>query len=137
MYFFKCILCTVCCVAISSAFAQQAKQQQLVNYRQTQQHKEAFRYRYASFPDLDDYISEHLEYPALARDQSQEGNVTVRFKIDTTGKVSEARIIQSLGFGCDEAALKCVSGMPGWQPATLDGRPVASFKVVQLRFRLY
>jgi TonB family protein len=61
------------------------------------------------------------------------GDVVVEVTIDSTGAVVETRIIQSIGHGIDE---KIVATLRQWhfQPATLDGTPVASKHDVHFHF---
>jgi protein TonB len=61
------------------------------------------------------------------------GDVVIEVTIDSTGAVVETRIIQAIGHGIDE---KVVATLRQWhfQPATLDGTPVASKHDVHFHF---
>lgn len=75
-----------------------------------------------------------LEEPAArytpeARKAGVEGQVVLLLDIDERGVVAGARVISRLGFGLDEVAEKSARALR-FEPATLDGEPVAT----QIRF---
>ena len=57
---------------------------------------------------LKKFVGEHLRYPAEAKKNRISGTVKVRYSLDYRGKVVDARVKQSLGYGCDEEALRVV-----------------------------
>jgi protein TonB len=62
--------------------------------------------------------------------------VAVNFIVDEEGKIIETKIIHSVGFGCDEEALRVIKLMPKWKPGLMNGKPVkVSFNQV-ITFRL-
>ena len=74
--------------------------------------------------------------PPIARSQlppDLSGDVIVEVTIDSAGNVVETRIIAAIGHGIDE---KIVATLRQWryQPATLDGVPVASKHDVHFHF---
>jgi protein TonB len=75
------------------------------------------------------------EYPDAAREASIEGRVRVEVTVDEQGRVSGARVLQSLGYGCDEAAL-LVARSARFSPATRCGRAVRSTLTIGIRFSL-
>ena len=82
------------------------------------------------------FFTQHLRYPETAAVRHIEGTVVVTFTIDTAGAVCNAKIRNSLGHGCDQEALRLVQSMPRWEPATLNGRPVACGKTIRVDFRM-
>ncbi len=54
------------------------------------------------------FISTNLKYPKEAKKNKIEGTVIVKYTIDYKGKVTDAKIIKSLGHGCDEEALRVI-----------------------------
>ncbi len=70
------------------------------------------------------YLKKNLHYPPVAFENEIRGLVTVRFLVEKSGKISNAKVIRSLGFGCDEAALKFVNTMPTWNPAQKQNQAV-------------
>ena len=67
-----------------------------------------------------------IHYPQVAREKNIQGKVLVAFTIDLNGKTSNFRIKKSLGYGCDEEALKAVkNSLSGdWLPGLLNGNAV-------------
>ena len=65
-----------------------------------------------------------------------EGRVSILVEISATGKISSKKVMHSLGYGCDEAALTLIGNMPNWTPASNYGVPVRSKKILELSFRL-
>ncbi|MEL6866554.1 MAG: energy transducer TonB [Bacteroidota bacterium] len=53
-------------------------------------------------------IKENLRYPEKALAAKVEGSVLVRYTIDHKGNVIASKIISSLGYGCDEEAMRLV-----------------------------
>lgn len=88
------------------------------------------------YAQLYTYFNDHLLYPPQAIKDSVEGIETVSFTIDVQGKPTNIAITQSLGRYFDEEAVRLISEMPHWKPATLNGRPVASQLSVPLTFEL-
>jgi TonB family protein len=84
----------------------------------------------------------HVAYPVVYPDppvnraelpRDLVGDVVIEVTIDSEGKVVETRIVQSIGHGIDE---KIEATLRRWhyQPATLDGTPVASHHDVHFHF---
>ena len=82
------------------------------------------------------YIINQIHYPAKARENGVSGRVYVSFIIDETGKVSETKVIRGIGSGCDEEALRVISGMPDWEPGRQNGQPVAVYYNLPINFNL-
>lgn len=90
----------------------------------------------ARFEDLEAYVSDHLLYPMEARENGIEGTVKVLVELSPEGNVTNAQIMQSLGYGCDEAALNMTKNMPPWKPSMRNGRPVRTKVVMSVAFQL-
>lgn len=54
------------------------------------------------------FIQNNLQYPPEAIAAKVEGTVRIRFSIDHTGRVFKSQVIASLGYGCDEEAIRLV-----------------------------
>ena len=87
-------------------------------------------------------IEVHVAYPVVFPDPlvsrselpaDLRGDVIVEVTIDSQGNVVETKIVQAIGHGVDE---KIVAALRQWryQPATLDGVPVASKHDVHFHF---
>lgn len=73
-------------------------------------------------------------YPALARTQHVAGDVRVDALIDATGRVTTMKIVSGPSL-LHQAAMEALRQWR-YQPATLDGKPVAMHLTVTLQFRL-
>ena len=67
--------------------------------------------------------------------RTAEGSKLTELTIDENGRVTAARVIDSLGHGLDEAALAAVREA-SFSPATRCGRPVAATVKIGLTFTL-
>lgn len=90
----------------------------------------------AFFPELGQYLNDHLEYPELARKYGVEGVVTASALLSETGEVLSVDIREGLGLGCDEAVIQLICHMPAWMPSIKNGLPVKQRVTIPVRFRL-
>jgi TonB family protein len=70
-----------------------------------------------------EYLQKNLKKPKQAIDNQIIGNVTVEFKVNKEGKLSDFKIIKSLGFGCDEEAIRVIKEGPSWMSKVSGGEP--------------
>jgi TonB family protein len=82
------------------------------------------------------YFNDNLRYPPQAIKDSIEGIETISFMIDKRGKATNFAITNSLGALFDQEAMRLIRNMPDWNPASLNGEPVASQLSVPLTFQL-
>lgn len=66
------------------------------------------------FDKLENYIQKNLRYPKAAKDANIEGKVVVEFLIQTNGSLSDFKIVESLGYGCDEEAIRLLKEGSKW-----------------------
>jgi protein TonB len=83
-----------------------------------------------------DYIRHKIAYPENAVRNQREGVVLVSFVIDVEGNVTLTGVDHSVGFGCDEEALRVVQGMPRWKPGRMADHPVPVRLRLPVRFRM-
>jgi periplasmic protein TonB len=76
------------------------------------------------------------DYSDAARKAKYQGSVLLWLVVGPEGRPHNIRIQRSLGMGLDEKALAAVSTWR-FQPATLNGQPVAVEVNVEVTFRLY
>ncbi|HMG15888.1 MAG TPA: energy transducer TonB, partial [Saprospiraceae bacterium] len=84
---------------------------------------------------LKQFINENLQYPPEAQKNRIEGTIQVFFIIGTKGKVIEAKVINSLGYGCDEEALRVIKLLEFRIPQTHNIRATFN-KKINIHFRL-
>lgn len=70
------------------------------------------------FSELRKFVAEKLEYPSEAKNKGIEGTVETAFTVGKDGSVSNIKIVQSIGYGCDEEAKRVLSLMPKWENKT-------------------
>jgi periplasmic protein TonB len=78
------------------------------------------------------FITRGIRYPEQARRAGVEGHVVVEFTVNKNGHVVNPRIIEGLGFGCDESAIQAVQKFR-FRPALKEGQRVS----VDLRETVY
>jgi TonB family protein len=61
------------------------------------------------------YLKQNLRIPEAARQANIEGIVVVEFDLDRTGTPVNLRVVQSLGYGCDEEAIRLIRDGPKWE----------------------
>lgn len=85
---------------------------------------------------MEKFIAANLVYPAKAKEMNLQGAVLVEFIVDTSGRVSNVRVIKGIGSGCDQEARRVVRMMPKWSPGKQKGEPVrVAYKLI-IRFQL-
>ena len=82
------------------------------------------------------YLSKNLKYPRAARNANIHGKVYVSFVVNSEGKISDIKILKGPGFGCDEEAVRVISGMPLWKPGKQGGRFVSCRYNIVINFSL-
>lgn len=88
------------------------------------------------FPALYSYLEEQLKYPDAALEDGLEGNVIVKFVIDTAGNPIKVIIEKSLHEVLDSTAIDLVNNMPKWNPARLNGEAIESTHRIPLFFQI-
>ncbi|MEZ4956710.1 MAG: carboxypeptidase-like regulatory domain-containing protein [Saprospiraceae bacterium] len=66
------------------------------------------------FKKFEKYIKENLQKPQLAIDAGISGAVILGFTIDASGQPTKIQTLRSLGFGCDEEAIRLLQEGPKW-----------------------
>jgi hypothetical protein len=81
------------------------------------------------------FISNNIRLPANLTTE-ETGTVYVQFTVNQNGKVLNPRITQGLSNRVNLEALRLVSIMPDWEPATVSGNPVATSFTLPINIRL-
>lgn len=85
--------------------------------------------------ELTKFIYSNLRYPSAALEAKIEGIVWIEYDIDYKGNVVETRVLQSIGYGCDEEAARVVR-MLKFVVGRNRGVRVLFHKKAQIRFKL-
>ena len=73
---------------------------------------------------LIEYLQENSVYPSEAIELKLEGRVYVEFIVEVDSTLSGISVIRGVHPSLDDEALKLVSEMTEWIPATVNGEPV-------------
>ncbi len=82
------------------------------------------------------YLGNNIKYPVMAKESGIQGKVYVTFVVERDGSITDVRVLRGIGGGCDEEAIRVVSGMPGWTPGKQRGKPVRVQYNLPVRFTL-
>jgi TonB family protein len=70
------------------------------------------------------FLRENLRYPSAAQRANVGGKVYIQFVVNTDGSIQDVQILRSVGFGCDEEAIRLIKAVPRWTPGKQSGRKV-------------
>ncbi|MGC3945846.1 MAG: TonB family protein [Chryseolinea sp.] len=82
------------------------------------------------------YLEKNLQYPQEALLNNVEGRVTVTFSVETTGMLSDFRVVKGIGSGCDEEVIRLIKTGPKWTATKRDEVAEKSTIKVRMRFQL-
>lgn len=86
---------------------------------------------------LMEYFITNIRYPQTALDNGIEGTVLVTFNVQPDGTLRDVKIERPLDPDLEAEAIRVVTAMPGWTPATDDtGTPIAVPVTIPIKFRL-
>ncbi len=81
------------------------------------------------------YIQQELNYPSTALTLSISGTVSLAYVIEEHGLVSNIHIVQSVGGGCDNEAIRLLQDIE-WMPGIKNDTAVRSYGKLDIIFRL-
>jgi protein TonB len=82
------------------------------------------------------FLSKHINYPLIAKENGIQGKVYVTFVVSKTGQISGVKVVRGIGGGCDEEAVRVIQMMPPWIPGRQNGKPVPVQFSLPLKFTL-
>lgn len=80
------------------------------------------------------YLNDSLKYPMEAIENRIEGVVNIQFKVEKDGSLSNLKVTKSVHPLLDQEAIRLISSMPAWNPATRNGKPIAAYIELPIRF---
>ena len=82
------------------------------------------------------YLETNMHYPEQALANEVEGKVTIQFTVESSGRVTDFKVLKGLGYGCDEEVIRLIKNGPKWQPSKRADEPVKDNVKVRMKFRL-
>jgi len=76
-------------------------------------------------------------YTEEARSAKVEGIVTLKAVVRKDGRVDNFRVVDGLGYGLDESAIRAIATKWRFKPATYEGRPVDFQADFEVAFQIY
>ena len=81
------------------------------------------------------YLRKQARRPSAAKQNRIRGRVLMELTIDAYGNIDQVKVLQGLGYGCDEEAIRVVKEGPNWLPARTAGEFTESTVEVAVPFR--
>ncbi len=86
-------------------------------------------------PSFAKHIQKNLKYPAPAQRANVQGKVYVQFTVCTDGTLCDYNVLKSVGFGCDEEAIRVIQLSSGkWAPGKLRGKIIKTKFVLPINY---
>jgi protein TonB len=89
-----------------------------------------------SYPGFYKFVRENLKYPEQAIKDGVEGTVRVEFIVNKDGSISHVKVVQGIGAGCDEEAIRIVKQSPKWIAGIHKGNPVTTKSLIPISFKI-
>lgn len=80
------------------------------------------------------YLQDSLIYPMEALKNKVEGMVIVNFTVGKDSIPQRFTLKQSVGYGCDEEAIRLIRQGPRWKPVIIEGEAVESTVEIPVKF---
>ena len=87
-------------------------------------------------PQWTSFLIHNLIYPERAQNKEIQGQVRIRFMVETDGTVSDPYIEKSVEYSLDQATLDLIIKSGKWVPGTKKGIAVKTYKVQPVNYRL-
>ena len=84
------------------------------------------------------YLSSNIKYPDECRKMGIEGKVYVKFVVDKTGSITDAKLLRGVPDGklLENEAIRVIKTMPKWKPGSQSGKPVSVYFTLPISFKL-
>lgn len=82
------------------------------------------------------WLSEHLNYPAVAQENGVQGRVVVQFVVETDGSITQVKVARGVDPSLDKEATRVVKSMPRWNPGKQNGQAVRVRFTLPVQFKL-
>ncbi len=83
------------------------------------------------------FLNRNIRYPSMASETGVSGTVFLRFVVNAGGEIEGVEVVGARkGAGLEEEAMRVVRKMPKWKPGRQNGRNVAVYFSLPVRFEL-
>jgi protein TonB len=82
------------------------------------------------------YISEHVVYPAVARENGIQGTVYLRFEVTKSGTIGKVQLQKGVDPLLDEEAIRVIKELPKFKPGEQNGKKVNVWYSIPVTFKL-
>ena len=82
------------------------------------------------------FMKSEMKYPEVAKKKHVQGRVIVTFVVEKDGRITNAKVVKSIGPLLDAEALRIIRKMPRWHPGRQDGIAVRVKYTLPVTFRL-
>ena len=82
------------------------------------------------------FLSDNIDYPAVAIEEGISGRVYVTFVVNKEGMITDVKLLRGLPGGCSEEALRVIGKMPRWSPGWHQGKLVSVQYNLPINFML-
>ena len=83
-----------------------------------------------------EFMARNLRYPTKAREAGKQGRVIVQFVVREDGLLSDFKVLRPVDPWLDAEAIRVISTMPKWKPATVKDKTVRCRYTVPVTFKL-
>lgn len=85
---------------------------------------------------LQKWLASNVKYPKKSIKMDQEGKVLLSFVVETSGSISNVKIINSVSKEIDKEAIRLVKKMPKWIPGLYEGEIARTRCTIPINFTL-
>lgn len=86
--------------------------------------------------ELYKFISQNLNYPAMAIENNVQGKVIVQFVVQKDGSVGNVKVVRSVDRDLDNEAIRVCKKLPKFIPGKQNGQPVNVWYTLPVTFKL-
>lgn len=80
------------------------------------------------------FLAKNIKYPIAAKENNIHGKIILGFVIEKDGTLTNVKVLQGIGGGCDEEAVRVIKISPPWLPGVQYGIPVCVPYTVPITF---
>ena len=82
------------------------------------------------------YLEKSIQYPEQALAENIEGKVTIQFTVESSGQLSDFKVLKGIGHGCEEEVIRLVKQGPRWNPTRRNTESLRDRVKVRMKFTL-